>query len=806
MKATLGSGVTGRYQAFPHSTPWKFPPGHIGALPPGERTCAGPALALLMSGDGAARRQSGGNHGRRARHRRRDRAALRGRGRARHLRRAHAARRRPSDGGLARDDGDGHSGRRRRGARGRCEHRRAGRVRAAHRRCARSLRSGRRARQQRRAHLLSAHEGLSLEPVAALVGGELPRPVRPEPAGARRHDRAALRRDRQHLVGRRDRSRTRTLPGSLGRYARRHLLRRREGGARALHPGTGVGGVPARRVGDVCLTFADRSDARHRPPPPREESRRSAWRGADPHGESRALARNGAGRESLRPGNLQPADPQGVRLDHRRTWPRRRIARQRVLGDLGEKVPAGVPRRRRVSETAFRACGPRPGSATEAERPAPRRLDRRDRFRRAELVLRCHVATSRIVRVVLAVAHLSHGPRVLWSATAKASGFVDRASPVGLLSSHTPGRFTAAGTSRRARCRWSRGWVGPRPPRRASIIGGRMDWQKELDELRRREELADQLGGPERIKRQHDGGRLTILERIARLLDKGSFHEIGKIAGRAEYDAKNDLVAFTPSNFVFGRGEIDGRPVVVGGDDFTVRGGSADATIRGKHNQCERMAHDLRLPLMRLVEGSGGGGSVKTIETTGRANVPGVDGWEWVVNNMGTIPRKRYKMRRIVESVVDQGSFFEVAALYGRSVITGYARLDGWPVALMASDPYFYGGAWPADTCQKVERFIDIAQTFHLPVVYLVDCPGFLIGLDAEKTGTIKQGVRAMSAMWQATIPWCAVIVRNSFGVAGAAHRNQSRHCMRYAWPSGRWGSLPLEGGIEAAYRADLDA
>ena len=450
-----------------------------------------------------------------------------------------------------------------------------------------------------------------------------------------------------------------------------------------------------------------------------------------------------------------------------------------------------------------------------------------------------------------------------------------------------------------------------------------MDWQKELDELRRREELASQLGGPERVKRQHDGGRLTILERVAKLADPGSFHEIGKIAGSARYDANNDLVAFTPSNFVFGRAEVDGRAVVIGGDDFTVRGGSADATIKGKHNQCERMAHDLRLPLIRLVEGSGGGGSVKTIETTGRANVPGVDGWEWVVNNMATVPRvalglgsvaglgaahlaaahysvmvknlsalfvagppvverlgqkltknelggweiqlkagavddavdseeeafarvrrflsyfpssiddvpprgprgddpqrrdpwlfeaiphdprKPYKMRRIVEAVVDQGSFFEVAPLYGRSVITGYARLDGWPVALMASDPYFYGGAWPADTCQKVERFLDIAQTFHLPVVYLVDCPGFLIGLDAEKSGTIKQGVRAMSAMWQTTIPWCAVIVRNSFGVAGAAHRNQSRYCMRYAWPSGRWGSLPLEGGIEAAYRADLDA
>ena len=155
---------------------------------------------------------------------------------------------------------------------------------------------------------------------------------------------------------------------------------------------------------------------------------------------------------------------------------------------------------------------------------------------------------------------------------------------------------------------------------------------------------------------------------------------------------------------------------------------------------------------------------------------------------------------------MDRGSFFEIAPLYGRAVITGLARLDGWPVAVMASDPTHYGGAWTADTCQKVERFVDLAQTFHLPIVYLVDCPGFLIGKDAEETGTIKQGVRAMSAIWQSSVPWCAVIIRNVFGVAGAAHRNGSQYCVRYAWPSGRWGSLPLEGGIEAAYRADLDA
>jgi acetyl-CoA carboxylase carboxyltransferase component len=89
-------------------------------------------------------------------------------------------------------------------------------------------------------------------------------------------------------------------------------------------------------------------------------------------------------------------------------------------------------------------------------------------------------------------------------------------------------------------------------------------------------------------------------------------------------------------------------------------------------------------------------------------------------------------------------------------------------------------------------------------VVYFCDCPGFLIGLEAEKSGVIRQGVRAMSAMFQTTVPWCSFIIRNAFGVAGAAHQNGARLNWRYAWPSGRWGSLPLEGGIEAAYRADM--
>jgi acetyl-CoA carboxylase carboxyltransferase component len=171
------------------------------------------------------------------------------------------------------------------------------------------------------------------------------------------------------------------------------------------------------------------------------------------------------------------------------------------------------------------------------------------------------------------------------------------------------------------------------------------------------------------------------------------------------------------------------------------------------------------------------------------------------------VPRNRrqvYKMRPIIEALVDKGSFFEMSANFGRSIIAGLARLQGRAVLLLASDPYHYGGSWTAEACQKLVRYVDLAETFHLPIVYLMDCPGFMIGLEAEKAATIRHGVRAMAAVNQTTVPWCTIIVRNAFGVAGVVHQPAGRHSLRYAWPSAYWGSLPLEGGIEAAYRQDL--
>src|SRR5680860_943250 len=105
-----------------------------------------------------------------------------------------------------------------------------------------------------------------------------------------------------------------------------------------------------------------------------------------------------------------------------------------------------------------------------------------------------------------------------------------------------------------------------------------------------------------------------------------------------------------------------------------------------------------------------------------------------------------------------------------------------------------YGGGLTADASQKMESFIELADTFHLPVVHLVDQPGFVIGTESEKQATIRHGTRALNAVYQAKVPWCSVILRRAFGVGGAAHTNASRVSFRAAWPSGDWGSASSSG------------
>jgi acetyl-CoA carboxylase carboxyltransferase component len=450
-----------------------------------------------------------------------------------------------------------------------------------------------------------------------------------------------------------------------------------------------------------------------------------------------------------------------------------------------------------------------------------------------------------------------------------------------------------------------------------------MVWEPEIEELERRRMLAMRMGGAANVERQHHGGKLTVRERIERLLDAGSFREVGVLAGSASYE-DGQMTDFRPGNFVTGRGRIAGRRVVVGGDDFTVRGGAADGAIGGKQAYSERMALELRLPLVRLIDGTGGGGSVRTLNTLGRTYVPANPAWGTVVAALSAIPvvgaalgsvaglgaarvvtahfsimvkdssqvfvagppvvaagmgqkipkeelggsqihahgsgvvdneaededdafrqiraflsympqnvwqqpqrsmsgdepgrreeallsliprnrRRPYDARRLIELIVDRDSFFEIGRYQGRTVVAGLARIDGYPVAVLGNDPYFYGGGLDAPSSEKLERFVDLADSFHLPVVNFVDQPGFVIGVAAERAGTIRKGAAALAAIYQATVPWASIIVRRAYGVAGAGHQNHERYNLRVAWPSGDWGSLPIEGGLEAAYRRDLE-
>ena len=165
-----------------------------------------------------------------------------------------------------------------------------------------------------------------------------------------------------------------------------------------------------------------------------------------------------------------------------------------------------------------------------------------------------------------------------------------------------------------------------------------MSWDREIDELRKRTALSRQMGGEDKVARQHEFGKLTIRERISAMVDKDSFQEIGTLAGRGQYDDNGELREFTPSNFVFGTASVQGRPVIISGDDFTVRGGSADASIIDKRVHAEGLAYEFRLPHIRLVDGMGGGGSVKTIEMAGRTYIPILKGWDKVVGQLGIAP------------------------------------------------------------------------------------------------------------------------------------------------------------------------
>ncbi len=449
-----------------------------------------------------------------------------------------------------------------------------------------------------------------------------------------------------------------------------------------------------------------------------------------------------------------------------------------------------------------------------------------------------------------------------------------------------------------------------------------MSWKPEVDEIERRRARSLEMGGAEALARHRERGRLNVRERIEGLVDRDSFRERGRIAGGSVAEDGSD---FAPTGTVLGLARIAERPVVVCGDDFTIRGGAySDAGLK-KGLYAEELALQRRVPLVRLLEaggasiaGTGGGArgrsgydwtappmlnvlamqtlrSVPVVcvalgpvagfpagrlvsshlsimtrdsaqvltggpavvaqatreelskEELGSARVHGRNGMvdnvaadeeeallqvqrflSYLPSHAGQAPprfdvgdrperraealleivprerRRAFKMRRLIGHVVDERSFFEMGAGWGRSQITGLARIDGHSVGVLANDCVHDGGSMTADGAAKIRRFVELCDLFHLPVVSFVDEPGFLVGSAAEQAGTIRAGMNAMFAVLQSTVPWFACVVRRSYGVAQGIHLGPGATVV--AWPSAMSGALPVESGVALAFRREIEA
>ncbi|MDO9290622.1 MAG: carboxyl transferase domain-containing protein [Hydrogenophaga sp.] len=449
------------------------------------------------------------------------------------------------------------------------------------------------------------------------------------------------------------------------------------------------------------------------------------------------------------------------------------------------------------------------------------------------------------------------------------------------------------------------------------------EWATELTELQTRRAQARAMGGAEALAKFKATGRLNARERIEHLLDAGSFREFGQIAGKGHYSREGVFERLDPTNAITGTGRIEGRKVALHVDDFSIRAGSSEAAIADKWIYIERMAHQLRLPLVRLVDSAGG--SVKLLMQLGGTKIPEYPSWpanalldtvpvaavalgacvgqgavkvlsshfsvmvreqaqvmaagphvvqqaygqtidknelgghkvhrksalvhneaddeadalaqvrrflsylprsvfhlapavpasddpqradDWLKDAIPRDRRKIYDPRKILAAVLDQSSLFEIGRWQGGSVITALARLNGIPVGVIANDPKVQGGAMTIQAAYKMERHVKLCSQFGLPVVNFVDQPGNQTGLEAELGGTLLGATRVGEALHQCRSPWASVLIRRCFGMAGALHAPKYGEALnfRVAWPSARWGSIPIEGGVMAAHKTEIEA
>lgn len=426
-------------------------------------------------------------------------------------------------------------------------------------------------------------------------------------------------------------------------------------------------------------------------------------------------------------------------------------------------------------------------------------------------------------------------------------------------------------------------------------------------------------GGVDRIKKQHEGGKLTARERIEFFYDPGSFVEIGRFVQHRCTDFGMDQQKSLGDGVITGYGTVDGRKVFAFAQDFTVFGGSLGAAFAQKICKIMDLAMKVGAPLVGLndsggariqegVESLGGyadiflrntlasgvipqisaimgpcaGGAVYSpaitdfilmVEKTSYMFITGPEVIKTVTheevtkedlggahshasksgvchltspddkaclmqirellsflpsNNAEDAPRKNvtdpvdrlipeldtmipaesnrpYDVKEVIRAAVDHKDFFEIAEAYAPNIVVGFARIGGRPVGIVANQPEVLAGVLDIDSSMKAARFVRFCDCFNIPLVTLVDVPGFLPGIDQEHGGIIKHGAKLLFAFAEATVPKVTVILRKAYG--GAYDVMASKHIradMNLAFPSAEIAVMGSDGAVSIIRRTEI--
>lgn len=424
-------------------------------------------------------------------------------------------------------------------------------------------------------------------------------------------------------------------------------------------------------------------------------------------------------------------------------------------------------------------------------------------------------------------------------------------------------------------------------------------WKDRIAGLLQKRKAATAMGGSEKLAKREANGKTNARARIELLVDGRSFTEIGQLAGGGV------------DSFVAGVGMVDGRPVAIGSEDFTVAGGSIGRTESAKRYRVAELALQERIPLVMLLEGAGhrpplpgdppttrspgdlqaqadasgrvpfavavlgpsaGHGALSApladftvmtdegaIFTAGPPLVkaslgediskeelggpsvalgsglihnhasddedalgqirtwlsylpssawqrPPTDDGEGdrstpeLVNLVAANPRQPYDMANVITTIMDTNSFFEVQSGFGKSILTGFARLGGQPIAVVANQPQHLAGAINVDAADKATQFITIADSFHIPLIFLTDNPGVLAGSASEKAGILKHAGRMFAAQHAATVPKIQLTLRKAYGFGSTAMSMNpfDNQTLNLAYPGVTFGAMPARGADDA--------